>query len=60
MERTNLRAGGCFWMAAIIIGALVGLAAGNPMAGVLIGTGDGGAIALATWLIDRNRRERLP
>ena len=60
MERTNLRAGGCFWMAAIIIGTFGGLAAGNPMAGVLIGTGAGGAIALATWLIDRNRRARLP
>ena len=60
MERTNLLAGGCFWMAAIIIGTFGGLAAGNPMAGVLIGTGAGGAIALATWLIDRNRRGRLP
>ena len=47
-------------MAAIIIGTFGGLAAGNPMAGVLIGTGAGGAIALATWLIDRNRRGRLP
>jgi hypothetical protein len=58
MKRSNPRAGGCFWMAAIFIGAFGGLAAGNPMAGVLIGTAAGGAIALATWLIDRNRRER--
>lgn len=44
-------------MAAILLGAFGGLAAGNPMAGVLIGTAAGGAIAAAVWLIDRNRRE---
>ena len=56
MESKNMRAGGCLWMAAILLGTFGGVAAGNPMAGVLIGTSAGGAIALAVWLIDRRRR----
>lgn len=53
-KRTPL-AGGFFWMAAILIGAAWGIAAGNPMKGILIGTLAGAAIATALWLIDRNR-----
>ena len=49
-------AGGFFWMAAILIGAVWGVAAGNPMKGILIGTGIGAATAAAVWLIDRSRR----
>jgi len=49
-------AGGFFWMAAILIGTIWGVAAGNPMKGVLMGTGVGGLIALAVWLLDRSRR----
>jgi hypothetical protein len=49
-------AGGFFWMAGILIGAVWGIAAGNPMKGILIGTGAGGAIAAAIWLLDRLRR----
>jgi hypothetical protein len=49
-------AGGFFWMAAILIGAVWGVAAGNPMKGILIGTGVGAAIAAAVWLIDRRKR----
>lgn len=49
-------AGGFFWMAAILIGAVWGTVAGNPMKGILIGTGLGGAIAAAVWLLDRSRR----
>ena len=49
-------AGGFFWMAAILIGAVWGIAAGNPMKGILVGTGAGAVIATAIWLIDRSRR----
>jgi hypothetical protein len=49
-------AGGFFWMAGILIGAVWGVAAGNPMKGILIGTGAGAAIAAAVWLLDRLRR----
>jgi hypothetical protein len=49
-------AGGFFWMAAILIGAIWGVAAGNPMKGILIGTGVGAATAAAVWLIDRMRK----
>ena len=34
----------------------MGLAIGNPMKGILIGTGVGIALAVVTWLIDRQRR----
>ena len=50
-------AGGFFWMAAILVGAVWGVAAGNPMKGILIGTGVGAAIAAAVWLIDRRKRK---
>ena len=50
-----MRSGGCFWMAAILLGAFAGMAYGNPMAGILLGTAAGAAIALAVWLIDRRR-----
>jgi len=49
-------AGGFFWMAGILIGAVWGVAAGNPMRGILIGTGAGAAIALLIWLLDLARR----
>ncbi len=49
------KAGGFFWMAAILIGTAWGLAAGNPMAGVLIGTGVGAGLAILVWLADRVR-----
>ena len=39
-----------------LVGAVWGVAAGNPMKGILLGTGLGGLIALAVWLVDRNRR----
>ena len=50
------RAGGCFLTVCILAGFPLGLAIGNPMKGVLIGTGVGILLALATWLIDRQRR----
>lgn len=50
------RAGGCFLTLCILAGFPLGLAIGNPMKGILIGTGAGILLALATWLIDRARR----
>ena len=50
------RAGGCFLTACILAGFPLGLALGNPMKGILIGTGIGIALAVITWLIDRQRR----
>ena len=40
-------------MVCILAGFPVGLAIGNPMKGILIGTGLGIAIAVLIWLIDR-------
>ena len=54
----NPRAGGCFLTICIIAGAFGGLVIGNPMKGVLIGTGVGIVLALAMWLIDRRRADR--
>ena len=50
------RAGGCFLTICILAGFPLGLAIGNPMKGILIGTGAGIVLAVATWLIDRSRR----
>ncbi|MFL6725182.1 MAG: hypothetical protein ACJ8FO_04865 [Sphingomicrobium sp.] len=54
MSRSS-RAGGCFLTICILAGFPLGLVIGNPMKGVLIGTGAGIALAVATWLIDRSR-----
>lgn len=54
--RPTPMAGGFLWMAAILIGAVWGVVAGNPMKGILIGTGIGAAVAAAIWLIDRRKR----
>ena len=53
---STARAGGCFLTIFILAGLPLGLAIGNPMKGVLIGTGTGIALAVLTWLIDRRRR----
>jgi hypothetical protein len=55
---TNRRslAGGCFLTICILAGFPLGLAIGNPMKGILIGTAAGITLAVATWLIDRARR----
>lgn len=55
MQRSRTRAGGCFLTICILAGFPLGLAIGNPMKGVLIGTGTGIALAVLTWLIDRRR-----
>jgi len=52
---STAKAGGCFLTICILAGFPLGLAIGNPMKGILIGTGTGIALALVTWLIDRRR-----
>ena len=55
MTSQTTRAGGCFLMICILAGFPLGLAIGNPMKGILIGTGAGMAIAVLIWLVDRRR-----
>jgi len=55
---SKAKAGGCFLTICILAGFPLGLAIGNPMKGILIGTGAGIVLALVTWLVDR-RRDRL-
>ena len=55
MEPKNKRAGGCFLMAAILVGFAVGLVTGNALRGVLIGLAAGIVIAVALWLSDRRQ-----
>ena len=52
---STAKAGGCFLTLCILAGLPLGLAIGNPMKGILIGTGAGTVLALVTWLIDRRR-----
>ncbi|HKU91741.1 MAG TPA: hypothetical protein VJP82_00170 [Sphingomicrobium sp.] len=42
-------------MICILAGFPLGLAIGNPMKGVLIGTAAGIAVAVLIWLIDRRK-----
>lgn len=56
MQVRRTRAGGCFLTVCILGGFVVGLAIGNPMKGVLIGTATGAILALLVWLIDRRQR----
>jgi hypothetical protein len=49
-------AGGCFLTLCILAGFPLGLATGNVMRGILIGTAVGIAIAVSIWLIDSRRR----
>ena len=55
---STTKAGGCFLTICILAGLPLGLAIGNPMKGILIGTGTGIALAVATWLTARSRRGR--
>jgi hypothetical protein len=55
MQGSKARAGGCFLTICILAGFPLGLAIGNPMKGILIGTGAGIVLAVALWLIDRRR-----
>ena len=60
MIKPDPRAGGCFLSLLILVGFVVGLSQGDPVAGALIGTAAGILLALALWLTDRKRggRER--
>jgi hypothetical protein len=55
MRGSTTKAGGCFLTLCILAGFPLGLAIGNPMKGILIGTGVGAALAVALWLVDRRR-----
>ena len=55
MQPGNKRAGGCFLVAAILIGFAAGLFTGNAMAGVWLGLAVGVIAAVAVWLLDRRR-----
>jgi hypothetical protein len=55
MNARTTRAGGCFFTICILAGCAGGIAIGNPMKGVLIGTATGAVLALLLWLVDRRR-----
>ena len=55
MQRPNTKAGGCFLTLSILAGFGAGLALGDPLKGVVVGTGIGAALALLLWLVDRRR-----
>jgi hypothetical protein len=55
MRGSKTRAGGCFLTICILAGFPLGLAIGNPMKGILIGTAVGAALALLLWLVDWER-----
>lgn len=55
MTVPDKRAGGCFLMAAILIGFAGGLATGNALRGVWLGLGAGILIAVVVWLADRSK-----
>jgi len=56
MHSRTTQAGGFFLIVAMFAGIAWGLNSGQPMLGLLAGTGIGIAIALAVWLVDRRRR----
>ena len=58
MPSPTARAGGVFLTLCIVAGFVAGVAIGNPMKGVLIGTAAGTGLAIAVWLLDRRRRGR--
>jgi len=55
MNSPTTKAGGCFLTLCILAGCAGGIAFGNPMKGILIGTGIGIVLAVSLWLIDRRR-----
>lgn len=55
MQPSNKRAGGCFLMAAILVGFAAGIWTGNVMAGVWAGLAIGVGAAVAVWLTDRRK-----
>jgi hypothetical protein len=55
MNAPTTKAGGCFLTFFILAGCAGGIAIGNPMKGILIGSGIGVLVAVLLWLIDRRR-----
>jgi hypothetical protein len=55
MQSRATRAGGLFLTLGILGGFGWGIAAGEPMKGVLAGTAAGAGAALLLWLLDRRR-----
>jgi hypothetical protein len=55
MQGRSTKAGGCFLTLCILAGLVGGVVNGNPMQGVLIGTGIGVLVAVLLWLVDRRR-----
>jgi hypothetical protein len=53
MRARSTRAGGFFLTICILGGFVAGVASGNAMQGVLIGTAVGAALAMTLWLVDR-------
>jgi hypothetical protein len=56
MQTKTTQAGGFLLIVAMFAGTAWGISAGQPMLGLLIGTGAGIVIATAVWLVDRRRR----
>jgi hypothetical protein len=57
LMNNSSKAGGCFLTICILAGFPLGLAIGNPMKGILIGTGAGSLVAIARWLLDPKPRD---
>jgi len=54
-ERPPRRAGGFLIAMSTLVGAVIGVAFGQPSIGVIGGTGFGTGLALLIWLRDRER-----
>jgi len=55
MDRRSTAAGGIFLFLGLLIGAIYGINAGQPMLWMLRGLGAGIILALLVWAIDRRR-----
>ncbi len=50
-------AGGCFLTLCILVGLAAGLALGDPMKGIVIGTAVGTLLATGLWLVNRRQTD---
>ena len=55
MNRRSTAAGGIFLFLGLLIGAVYGINAGQPMLWMLRGFGVGFAMAILVWFIDRRK-----